>query len=61
MNSKERKEKIKANAVFMAGGKLYRIIKVEGDNAVVQDAKTGNRMNYGVNALSRLNITFCNL
>ena len=61
MNSKERKEKIKANAVFMVGGKLYRIIKVEGGNAVVQDAKTGNSMNYGVNALSRLNITFCNL
>ena len=61
MNSKERKEKIKANAVFRVGGKLYRIIKVEDGNVVVQDAKTGNSMNYGVNALSRLNITFCNL
>jgi hypothetical protein len=61
MTSKERKEKIKPNAVFMVGGKLYRIIKVEGGNAIVQGKDNGNRMNYGVDALSRLNITFCNL
>ena len=60
MNSKEKKEQIKQNAVFMVGGKLYRIINVEGGNAVVQDTKTGNSMNYGVDALSRLNITFYN-
>lgn len=60
MNSKEKKEQIKQNAVFMVGGKLYRIINVEDGNAVVQDTKTGNSMNYGVDALSRLNITFYN-
>lgn len=61
MNSKERKEKIKPEAVFMIGGKLYQILKVEDSNAVVKDLATNNSMNYGVDALSRLNITFCNL
>lgn len=60
MNSKERKEKIKPNAVFMIGGKKYQILKVRDSNAVVKDLATNNRMNYGVDALSRLNITFCN-
>jgi hypothetical protein len=60
MNSKERKKKIKPNAVFMIGGKKYQILKVEDSNAVVRDLATNNKMNYGVDALSRLNITFCN-
>lgn len=60
MNSKERKEKIKPGSVFMIGGKLYQILKVEDSNAVVKDLVTNNSMNYGVDALSRLNITFCN-
>jgi hypothetical protein len=57
MNSKERKEKIKPNAVFMIGGKKYQILKVEDSNAVVRDLATNNKMNYGVDALSKLNIT----
>jgi len=60
MNSKERKENIKPNAVFMIGGKKYQILKVEDSNAVVKDLATNNMMNYGVDALSRLSITFCN-
>ena len=51
MNSKERKEKTKPEAVFMIGGKLYQILKVEDSNAVVKDLATNNSMNYGVNAL----------
>jgi len=60
MNSKERKENIKPNAVFMIGGKKYQILKVEDSNAAVKDLATNNMMNYGVDALSRLSITFCN-
>lgn len=61
MNSKERKENIKPNAVFMIGGKKYQILKVEDSNAVVKDLATNNIMNYGVDALSRLSITFLQL
>jgi hypothetical protein len=57
MNGKERKEKIKPNAVFMIGREKYQILKVEDSNAVVKDLATNNRINYGVAALSRLNIT----
>ena len=58
MTSKERKDRIKPGAVFMIGGALYRVVNVEDDYATVQDVKTGKNANYGVDALSRFNITF---
>lgn len=58
MTSKERKARIKPGAVFMIGGALYRVVKVEGDYATVCDLKTGKNACYGVDALARFNITF---
>ena len=58
MTSKERKARIKPGAVFMIGGAMYRVINVEGDYATVKDVKTGKTAHYGVDALSRFNITF---
>ena len=58
MTSKERKSRLKPGAVFMIGGRQYRVITIEKDCATVKDLKTGKNANYGVEALSRFNISF---